>query len=113
MLCFIGLKKITQSTAIAKQKANQYCIEACFYTDGIWVSLQKPVCAHLTYKLGRITTPKGAPLAVGCALREVENSRVNMVLVGKTTVHGLTGHLLVPLPIGTGYSHHRVRLGGG
>lgn len=44
----------------------------------------------LTYKLGRLSTLKGALLAVGSALRKVEMGRMNMVFVWQTTVHRLT-----------------------
>lgn len=45
---------------------------------------------HLTNKLGRFSTLKGALLAVGSALGEVEMGRMNMVFVWQTTVHRLT-----------------------
>lgn len=60
---------------------------------------------HLTYELGGFSTLKGALLAVGRALGEVEMGGVNMVFVRQTAVHRLTRHLFVPLPICTGNSH--------
>lgn len=45
---------------------------------------------YLTYELGRLSTLKGAFLAVGSALWECEMGRMNMVFVWQTTVHRLT-----------------------
>lgn len=65
---------------------------------------------YLTYELRRLPALKGALLAVGSALGEVEMCGVNVVFVWETTVHRLTQHLLVPLPVCAGYGHQRVRL---
>lgn len=65
---------------------------------------------HLTYELGRFATLEGAPLAVRCALGEVETGRVDVVFVWQAAVHRLARHLFVPLSICAGYSDQRVRL---
>lgn len=65
---------------------------------------------NLTYELGRFSTKKGAFLAICSAFWEGKMSRMNVVFVWKTAVHWLTGYLLVPLPIGTGYCYWRIQL---
>lgn len=82
--------KITAFTRY--QKEYTYSVNIC----GIALSKYVPVDAHghfirnLTYKLRRLPTLKGAPLAVGSTLREVEMGRMNVVFVWQTTVHRLT-----------------------
>lgn len=71
------------------QKEYTYSVNIC----GIALSKYVPVedfIRNLTYKLRRLPTLKGAPLAVGSALREVEMGRMNVVFVWQTTVHRLT-----------------------
>lgn len=64
------------------------------FKDGLKIFNCDCTCASstmdLTYKLGRFSTLKGALLAVGSALWEVETGRMNMVFVRQTTVHRLT-----------------------
>lgn len=67
----------------------------------------------LTHKLCRLLALEGALLAVGGALRELEDGWVHVVLIRQAAVHGLTGHLLVPLPVSARDSNRGVRLGGG
>lgn len=52
-----------------------------------------------TFQKSRRSASEGAFLAKGGPLAAVEGGWVDVVLVWDTAVHGLAGHLLVPLPI--------------
>lgn len=63
-----------------------------------------------TFQESRRSASEGAFLAKGGSLAAVEGGWVDVVLVWDTTVHGLTCHLLVPLPIHTSHGDAGPRL---
>lgn len=63
-----------------------------------------------TFQESRRSASEGAFLAKGGALAAVEGGWVDVVLVWDTTVHGLTRHLLVPLPIHASHGDAGLRL---
>lgn len=77
-------------------------IVTCITRSSLLAVQLSPACCTDTpdtFQKSRRSASEGAFLAKGGPLAAVEGGWVDMVLVWDTTVHRLTGHLLVPLPI--------------